>query len=136
MRRLINILIVLLIIINTTGCSLERKEKDINKSDIDYTVVEDADVPEEFMKIINDKKNRPFKITFSDKNNLYIAIGYGEQPTGGYSISVEEIYQTQEYIMVKTHFSGPVKNEKVSQVISYPYIVIMVENTDKTIKFQ
>lgn len=135
MKRTVIILIAMILLVGTGGCSLEKKEKKVEKTAIDYTVVEDADVPEKFLDVINGKKAEPFKITFSDKENLFIAIGYGEQPTGGYSITVEEIYETPDSVDVKTQFAGPVKNEEVANSITYPYIVIKLENTDKTVRF-
>ncbi len=135
MRRAVIMIAAVVLLIGASGCSLERKQNNTDKTAIDYTVVEDADVPSEFMEIIQGKKAEPFKITFSDKENLFIAIGYGEQPTGGYSITVEEIYQTPDTVEVKTQFAGPVKNEQVADNITYPYIVLKIENTDKTVKF-
>lgn len=135
MKKAVIIMVVMLFLTGVSGCSLERKQQDVEKTAIDYTVVEDADVPQEFMEVIQGKKAEPFKITFSDKENLFIAIGYGEQPTGGYSITVEEIYQTKDTVEIKTQFAGPVKNEQVANTITYPYIVIKVEDTDKKVKF-
>lgn len=135
MKKAVIIIAIMIFLTGASGCSLERKKPDVEKTAIDYTVVEDADVPEEFMEVIQGKKSEPFKITFSDKENLFIAIGYGEQPTGGYSITVEEIYQTGNTVEIKTQFAGPVKNEQVAGNITYPYIVIKVEDTDKTVKF-
>lgn len=135
MKKAVIVIAIIIFLTGAGGCSLERKEQNVEKTAIDYTVVEDADVPEEFMEVIQGKKSEPFKITFSDKENLFIAIGYGEQPTGGYSITVEEIYQTGDTVEIKTQFAGPVKNEQVAGTITYPYIVIKVEDTDKTVKF-
>lgn len=135
MKKAVIIIAVIVFLAGVSGCSLERKQQNAEKTPIDYTVVEDADVPEEFMEVIQGKKSEPFKITFSDKENLFIAIGYGEQPTGGYSITVEDIYQTGDTVEIKTQFAGPVKNEQVENAITYPYIVVKVEDTDKTVKF-
>lgn len=135
MKKIACMTIVLVWLIGMTGCSLERRQDEVEQKDIDYTVVEDADVPDELMDVINGRKSEPFKISFSDKENLYIAVGYGEQPTGGYSIMVEKIYQTDETVELKTQFEGPVKNEEISSDVTYPYIVIKVENTEKTVKF-
>ena len=80
------------------GCSIEKSHDSAEKKEIDYTVVEDADIPDELMDVINGKKSSPFKITFSDKENLFIAIGYGEQATGGYSITVENTEKTVKFL--------------------------------------
>lgn len=135
MKRFVGIAMVCFCMLGIVGCSLEKRHDSAEKKEIDYTVVEDADIPDELMDVINGKKSSPFKITFSDKENLFIAIGYGEQATGGYSITVDEIYQTSDSIEVGTRFEGPEKNEEQATGITYPYIVIKVENTEKTVKF-
>ena len=52
-----------------------------------------------------ERKAENFKLTYSDKQYLYICIGYGEQETGGYSIAVNELYLTDNaiYAVSYTH---------------------------------
>lgn len=82
------------------------------------------------------KQNAPFKLTYSDDKNLYIAIGYGEQATGGFSISVNELYLTENSIVVDTELKGPEKGENPGQDKSYPYIVIRTEYLENPVVFQ
>lgn len=103
--------------------------------DLEFTVVEDADVPEELMTIINEKKAQPFKLSYSNTEYLYIVVGYGEQNTGGYSISVDDLYLTKNAIYIDTTLMGPSKNEIVTQALTYPYIVIKTEFMDKSVVF-
>lgn len=117
---------------NTSNIIQTKKEVE-SKMPIEYTVVEDADVPTEFLEAINGKKKEKFKLTFSDKENLYIAMGYGEQPTSGYCISIDEIYQTSDSIEINLCFDGPDRNEETVAACTYPYIVIKVECTDKMV---
>ena len=126
---------MLLILCTTSGCSIKKTSSEKIR-DIEYTVVEDEDVPEELMKLINDKKEEVFSLTFNDKEYLYMVKGYGPQPTTGYGITLEDIYETDNAICVKTTLKGPSKTEQVNQVITYPYIVIKVENIDKTVLFK
>lgn len=117
-----------------TGCKSENT--DIKKiKDLEFTVVEDADVPEQLMKIINEKKKEPFKLSYSDEDYLYIVVGYGEQPTGGYSISVNDLFLTSNAVYIDTNLIGPGENESVTNVITYPYIVVKTEFQDKNIVF-
>lgn len=104
--------------------------------DLEFTVVEDADVPEPLMKMINEKKKEPFKLSYSDVENLYIVVGYGEQPTGGYSITVNAVYLTDNAIVVDTDLVGPGENEQVTNALTYPYVVIKTQFYDKTPKYK
>ena len=118
-----------------TGCSVEKEE--LNKvRDLDFTVVGEADLPEELKALVMDKKAAPFKLTYSNDQGLYIAVGYGEQPTGGYSIEVNGLYLTENAIVIDTELKGPEKGEETGVEKSYPYIVIRTEYLENPVIFQ
>ena len=48
-----------------TGCS-GSKEPD-NKTSVDYTVVENADLPEELKKLIESKKDKVMRLTYTTR---------------------------------------------------------------------
>ena len=52
--------------------------------------------------MIGDEEKHPFRLVYADQGILYIAEGYGEQPTTGYSVEVRELYETEEEIRVRT----------------------------------
>lgn len=135
MKRIILLIFCAIALLGCTACSIKKTEGE-KVSDIDYTVVEDEDVPKELMEIINQKKDEVFHITFDNKECLYIVVGYGPQPSTGYSITVEELYETKNAICFRPGLKGPDKSEQTNQLITYPYIVIKVEYTDKTVLFQ
>lgn len=126
---------VLLLCFTLSAC--KSNKGDIEKiRDLEFTVVEDADLPEKLATIIEEKKVNPFKLTYSNEDYLYIVQGYGGQKSGGYSISVDELYLTENAIYVKTNLIGPGKDEPVTQNITYPYVVIKTEYLDKPMVFK
>ena len=88
------------------------------------------------MTIIEEKKSAPFQITYTDNENLYICVGYGQQETGGYSIAVEELYLTDTNICVDTTLLGPEASEKSNKTPSYPFIVLKTEFLEQTVIFE
>ncbi len=128
--------IMLILILNLTlmtGCGIEEDEKE-KVNDIDFTVVPEENIPKELKTLIDNKKKGEFIVSYGDKENLFIAVGYGEQPIGGYSIQVKELYETKNNIFIDTKFIGPSKSEDVSQTLSYPYIVVQMEYIDKQVR--
>lgn len=118
-----------------TGCSVERTDKKKIK-DLEFTVVEESQIPEELLPLIEEKKQEDFKLIFDTEDSRYMVRGYGVQSTNGYSISVEELYMTSNAIYLNTNLIGPAKGEAVSQVESWPYIVIKIEYLDKSVVFE
>ena len=126
--------ICLLAISLIAGCK-KSDEAEGKVRDLDFNVVGQSEIPQELMEIINQKKAEPFRLTYSSGDALYIAAGYGEQKTGGYSISVPQLYLTDNSIVIKTELTGPEKAEQAGPAASYPFIVIRMEMSDKPVVF-
>jgi hypothetical protein len=118
-----------------TSCSIETNDKK-KLGDVDFTVVPEENLSEELKQIIEERKGEEFKTTYIDNDDLYIVIGYGKQPTGGYSIRVSELYYTNNGVYIKTEFIGPSKSDEVTQNITYPYIVVKLAYVDKSVIFK
>lgn len=105
------------------GCG--KKEKEFPRiNDLEYTVLEESEVPAELLEKIKEKKAEPFDITYQSDGYIYIARGYGTQRTSGYSVRVLELYESSEGIVFSSELVGPKKDELVLQVETWPYIVI------------
>ncbi len=134
-RILLMFFMIITIAAAFVGCKSEKTE--IKKlKDLEFTVVEDADLPGELKEIIDEKKEEPFRLTYANKDNLYIVVGYGKQNSGGYSIAVEELYLTDNAIYIDTNLIGPSKEDNVSQGVTYPYVVVKLEYMDERVVFE
>lgn len=134
MRRKVRCVLVVLTLVMgmcLAGCKEEEKIRDL-----DFTVVSSECIPKELLSEIDSKKQEEFRLTFRDKDYLYLCMGYGEKETGGYSIRVEELYLTDSSIVFDTTLLGPkhTKENKMKEA-SYPYIVIKMEYIDATVIF-
>ena len=83
------------------------------------------------MSLIEKNKKTPFRLTFADQGKLYLAEGYGEQKTTGYSVEVDRLCETQETVYIHTGLLGPEKGEEKKEIATYPYVVVELEETEK-----
>lgn len=118
-----------------SGCSVEETNR-TKVADLEYSIIEDTEMPEELMTMIEEKKAADFKMTYEMGEDLYIIRGYGEQATGGYSIRIKDCYLTSNAILFDTELVGPRKGENASASPSFPYIVIKTENRDQSTIFE
>lgn len=132
--RLLLFFAVLVMAMMAAACG-EGKEEYKKTGDVDYTVVEEADVPTELLDIIKEKKSGEFKLTYLAEDALYVARGYGEQPSGGYSIAVEDLYMSEDDLCIKTTLIGPAADEKVTTAVTYPYIVVKLQKMETEAHF-
>lgn len=135
MKKAVILTLVMSMFLLLTGCSVLSEER-VKLNDLGFTVVSDEKVPAELKTIIDEKKETPFKITYSADGFLYIVIGYGQQPSGGYSIAVNELYLTNEAIYVSTTLLGPEDIDINHRVPSCPYIVLKLDYLDKPVIFE
>ena len=126
---------IMLALLFISGCKIS-KDDGKKVRDLEFTVVGEVDIPAELKQIITGKLSQPFKLTFSDEQNLYIVVGYGPQSTGGYSIAVKELYLTDNSIVIDTELLGPEKGENPAPETSCPFIVVKTENLENPVIFQ
>ena len=88
-----------------TGCSWKQEKPE--KTNLAFTVVDEARLPEELLKLVTEKKEASFKMTYADSGYLYLCVGYGKQDSGGYSITVDDLYASGEMIYLDTSLIGP-----------------------------
>ena len=119
--------------LSCAGC--EKKDEEKNRQDLEFTVVDEGRLPEELKKLVDEKKKGPFNLTYADGGYMYLCVGYGKQNSGGYSISVNELYAAEEEIYLDTNLIGPKEAEPKGSGPSYPYIVIKTPFVDKTVVF-
>lgn len=118
-----------------SGCGKQVTKPEKIK-DVEYTVQEESQVPEELLEKMKEKQKESFCMTYATDGYLYIARGYGTQRTSGYSIRMTELYEAAEGIVFSAELLGPAKTEPVLQVETYPYIVVKMKDLGLDVLFQ
>lgn len=135
MKKVAAMLILVFMMTMLVGCkSQPAKEKKLK--DLEFTVVEPVDEPEQLKTMIEEKKVQMMKMSYSDGEYLYVVVGYGEQNSGGYSIRINEFYEADNAIYIDTTLLGPDSDDTVTQALTYPYVVIKTEFIDKPIVYE
>lgn len=116
------------------GCATSEQEEKVR--DLEFTVAAAQEIPPDLGQIIAEKQESPFKLTYTDNDHLYIIVGYGRQDMGGYSIRVNELYMTENSIVIDTELLGPDKEEQAGANPSYPFIVVKTEYSELPVIFR
>jgi len=135
MKRYYTFFVLPLCILLLAACAAGKTDHKKIRN-IEFTVVDREDIPEEFLARIEEEKDGQMKLSYGDRGYLYAARGYGVQETSGYSVTVEQCFETEQEIQIETSLLGPGKEEKILKKKTYPYVVIKMEYTDKQIEFK
>ena len=106
--------------------------------EISYAIVPENEVPEELMKLIDERKESEFRLSFSEGEDLYLVVGYGRQETGGYSIQIKDLYLSGDVIYLDTELLGPLPEETADAKDSTaaPWLAGKMQQMNKTIYFE
>ena len=117
-------------------CGSSGSKEPDNKTSVDYTVVENADLPEELRKLIESKKDKVMRLTYTTKDYTYVVAGYGTRETSGYSIKVNDVYTGDNALYIDLNLIGPAAGEAVNEVETYPVIVLKMERREESVVFK
>lgn len=119
-----------------TGCH-EGESGDTGKlKDLEFTVTPEQEVPEPLKELIAQKREKPFKLTYADGQDMYIVVGEGPQKGGGYSVAVKELYLTENSVVIRTELTGPDKNEANGTDTSYPVLIVKTQFYEEPVVFR
>ena len=117
------------------GCSLEKSDPE-KIEDLEFTIGLEAEIPAEFLSLIEEKKQNPMTLSYLDGDAMYLAIGYGSQRSTGYSIGVESFYRTETDLCVDTTLIGPQPGESVTEKECFPYVVLRTDRREEPIRYR
>ncbi|MCC9070855.1 protease complex subunit PrcB family protein [Flavobacterium sp. F-65] len=131
-------ILVLFILVFAISCGTT---KSVDKSTVLYEVLtqqsdgggnirffEILSEPNEIKMLLSDESLKG-KIDEGDISKAnYIILNMGEKNTGGYSIGVEKVEETDKNIIITVKETAPAPDGMVMQVITYPYAVVKINS--------
>lgn len=133
MRRFFCFVLTLMMVLGLVGCDMGIKIRDANQGagdkvrDLEYTILSEERMPKELVSLLEERQEEPFEMTYSDKEYLYICIGYGRQEYSGHSIVVNGLFLGENGILVDTSLIGPEAGKEKINTVQFPIIVLKTE---------
>ena len=135
MRKAISLIIFACVVGMICGGCKGIKIEEAERERIEYTLVQQDEVPEVIRNLIEERKMREFQFTYKSGENLYLFKGYGQQMTGGYSIQITDLSESENAVFFETKLVGPDEVDVGSEP-SYPYIGVKMNYRDKPVQFR
>lgn len=90
-------------------------------------------LPETVYTLVKENREAEGLFTVSEGDYMYLVVNAGIKPTGGYTIKVNRISETNHAIYVQVEQTRPGEKDMVTMAISYPYQVVKIPHTTKRI---
>lgn len=132
-RKAVRLICMLILMTVLSGCRFIRIEEE-ERTPLEYTIMKQEEIPREAVELMDQKKEKTFQMTYQVGDIRYLMKGYGRQLTGGYSIQVEEISESENAVFCKTRLVGP-EEKNTGGEPSYPCIVLRIADTQKPVQF-
>ena len=132
-KKATGLICVLILTVVLSGCRFIKIEEG-ERTPLEYTIMKQEEIPAEAVELMEQKKEKSFQMTYQVGDVRYLMKGYGQQLTGGYSIQVEEVSESENAVFCKTRLVGP-EEKNIGSEPSYPCIVLRIADTQKPVQF-
>ncbi len=122
----------LLLLLFCSACSKADTPEKIK--DIDFTVCDESRLPKELLEIIEEKKEVPFRLSYTTGSYMYIVVGYGEQNRNNLSVTVSDLFLGEDSIYVSTSLISD-SQQIDADAVTYPYIALKCEKYEMPIVY-
>lgn len=87
-------------------------------------------------QIHSNREPMPATPTIDFSNQMIIGYFLGQRTSGGYSVSIENVSETGEKIVVAISQTSPGPGSIVSQALTSPYAIQVIPRSDKQVLFK
>lgn len=148
---------VLFLCLGATECQLDEdlgEEKDVAFDTLEYVnggsvngdssgisgkrllVIRDVD---EFSELWSDHvailAPQPAQPDIDFETSMVVAAFAGERSSGGYAITIEDIRENNEFIIVEIGIETPGDNCATTQALTQPHHMVLLDDSDKPVQF-
>jgi hypothetical protein len=137
---------LLVILVVTVACRSEGRDKSVSRDlselkqdTIKFSRPDAKEQPEkirDWVSVLQELDRSPLWHTRVVGDMKYIYVGWGVKPTGGYHLEVTNIHKTSDELIVTTKFQAPSPDEIVIQMMTRPFDLIVIENSDAQIRIE
>ncbi len=92
-------------------------------------------IPVEIREWVEESREKFLGQTREHEDKLYLLVTYGEKPTGGYAVEITGVTKTEDRVNVTAQFTEPGEDEVVTQALTYPYDLAVIEDPGLPVEF-
>lgn len=136
MRKTIFLLLIASVVaLSVTGCKSPAPSS--NKTEKPAGEMSNAEnYPDEVKSAVETIRTMQVGMAVYVNNKTYLIVSYGEKPTAGYKASITSTEKQGDKLIATTALSSPNPGAQAAQVLTYPYVVKVVDGFFKEVFFK
>lgn len=111
-------------------------QDEVYEGDVDFELVRIADVPARIRDLVNNNLEKETQSFRTINQKTYLMVTRGEMRTGGYDVTIRDIVDDGDRLTVYVKYTDPDPDDFVSQALTYPYVIAVIDEQDKGIRFR
>lgn len=108
-------------------------QSNVNNGNGHYREIDKEEAPQDIQVWVERSLEMALAQSMNFENKTYILITRGTMPTAGYEIHLEQVRFTDEAVEIHVNYTDP--QGAAAEVITYPYKLIVMDMTEKPIRF-
>lgn len=135
MMRVSRVIVTLILVLTLAPACNRQAGRPQPDTVVSFNQVDLEELPAEPKKWAEERHRRrgTYVRDFGDKT--YLLVSWGEKPTGGYGVKIEEVAGTRTGSLVGVRLSAPKPGELVTQALTYPHAVAVAQRLNRPVKF-
>lgn len=134
-KRILVLSLAMLLVFALSGCGEPGEPVNHMGPDEEDEIVLPDELPAEVQTWIEEAANDFAAQTMEYEGVLYLLITYGEKPTGGYDVEITNLVTEEDKLVVTAHFTEPGEDDIVTQALTYPYDLAMLDDPGLPVEF-
>lgn len=103
--------------------------------DVNFKLVAFSNAPSSIQDFVNKNLRNEGQWVRTIGSKTYLVVTRGEKSTGGYDVTIKDVVDDGVRLAVYVEYTDPAANEHVTQALTYPYVIAVIDKQDKAIRF-
>ncbi|MBS4031150.1 MAG: protease complex subunit PrcB family protein [Clostridiales bacterium] len=142
MKKSVCFFLILLLVVLFTGCGKQGAPPPVDTPPADQgntpdngTDLGDSLEPSEIDAWLENSKNLFLAQSKELDGQQYLLVTYGMKPSGGYNVDIIDVLESDDMIAVTVEFTKPAPGQSVTQAITFPYDLAVINATGLPVEF-
>lgn len=123
------------VVVDDDADKVPVNDQDEDFPKVDFELINFSDAPAMVQDLVNQSLLTEGNSIKTIDQKTYFVVTRGEKNTGDYDVTIRDVVNDGVQLVVYVKYTDPAANESVTQALTYPYVIAVIDKQDKAISF-